>query len=63
MSTFQERTTEQKAAYVKSKTAYWPASIYAEFQLMKNVLMKIAEKNKVDLSEFESKDDQLPDLK
>jgi len=63
MSTFQERTPEQKAAYVKSKTAYWPASIYAEFQLMKNVLMKLAEKNNVDLSEFNSEDDQLPDVK
>jgi hypothetical protein len=63
MSTFQERTTEQKAAYVKSKTAYWPASIYAEFQQMNKVLMKLAEKSNVDLSEFNLAEDNLPDVK
>ena len=26
------RTPEQKKEYVQNKTAYWPKSIYAEFQ-------------------------------
>ena len=62
MSTYQERTPKQKAEYVKSKTAYWPTSILAEFRLNNKILRKIAEKNKIDLSEFESKDDQVLDV-
>ena len=50
------RTPEQKKEYVQNKTAYWPKSIYAEFQQMRRIMLKLAEKNKIDLEDM---DDQL----
>ncbi len=51
------RTPEQKKEYVQNKTANWPKSIYAEFQQMRRIMLKLAEKNKIDLEDM---DDQLP---
>ena len=50
-------TSEEKKTYVQNKTAYWPKSIYAEFQQMRRIMLKLAEKNKIDLEDM---DDQLP---
>ena len=51
------RTTEQKKAYVQSKTSYLPKAVYADLMLMKRIMLKLADKNKIDI---ENMDDQLP---
>ena len=36
------RTPEQKKAHVQNNTAYWPKSIYADFQQMRRIMLKLS---------------------
>ena len=54
---FENKTAEEKSAYVRSKTAYWPSSMvdrFSELEIqnhkMFQVLIKIADNQKIDLS-------------
>jgi len=54
---FENKTAEEKSAYVRSKTAYWPSSMvdrFSELEIqnhkMFQVLLKIADNQKIDLS-------------
>ena len=51
------RTPEQKKEYVQRKTSYLPKPVYVDLMLMKRIMLKLAEKNKIDLEDM---DDQLP---
>ena len=55
--TFENKTAEEKLKYVRSKTAYWPSSMVERFsemetqnQQMFQILLKLADNQKVDLS-------------
>ena len=55
--TFENKTAEERSAYVKSKTAYWPSSMVERFsemetqnQQMFQILLKLADNQKIDLS-------------
>lgn len=55
--TFESKTAEERSAYVKSKTAYWPSSMVERFsemetqnQQMFQILLKLADNQKIDLS-------------
>ena len=54
---FENKTAEEKSAYVRSKTAYWPSSMvdrFSELEIqnhkMFQVLLKIADNQKIDLA-------------
>ena len=54
---FENKTAEERSAYVKSKTAYWPSSMVDRFsemetqnQQMFQILLKLADNQKIDLS-------------
>ena len=54
---FENKTAEERSAYVKSKTAYWPSSMVERFsemetqnQQMFQILLKLADNQKIDLS-------------
>jgi hypothetical protein len=51
------RTPEQRKAYVQNKTSYLPKAVYADLMLMKRIMLKLADKNKIDI---ENMDDQVP---
>ena len=54
---FENKSPEERTAYVKSKTAYWPSSMVERFsemetqnQQMFQILLKLADNQKIDLS-------------
>ena len=54
---FENKTAEEKSAYVRSKTAYWPSSMVERFSELETqnhkmfqILLKLADNQKVDLS-------------
>ena len=54
---FENKTAEQKAAYVRSKTAYWPSTMVDRFSELETqnhqmfqILLKLADNQKIDLS-------------
>ena len=61
---FENKTAEEKSAYVRSKTAYWPSSMvdrFSELEIqnhkMFQVLIKIADNQKIDLSSIMQDDE------
>ena len=54
---FENKTAEQKSAYVRSKTAYWPSTMVDRFSELETqnhqmfqIVLKIADNQKIDLS-------------
>ena len=54
---FENKTAEEKSAYVRSKTAYWPSTMVDRFSELETqnhkmfqVLIKIADNQKIDLA-------------
>ncbi len=54
---FENKTAEEKSAYVRSKTAYWPSSMVDRFSELETqahkmfqILLKIADSQKIDLA-------------
>ena len=61
---FENKTAEEKSAYVRSKTAYWPSSMVDRFSELETqnhkmfqVLIKIADNQKIDLSSIMQDDE------